>query len=60
LSIMSPTKCTVRALVLVAARQAARRARDFARADALRKGLAAHGITLDDVREGVRWKASQP
>ncbi|MFN2455176.1 MAG: cysteine--tRNA ligase [Pyrinomonadaceae bacterium] len=37
-------------------RQEARRRRDFARADEIRDALAAHGITLEDTRDGVRWK----
>ena len=39
-----------------AARQAARKARDFARADAIRDELKARGIILEDTREGVKWK----
>lgn len=41
---------------LVEERQAARKARDFARADALRKQLADQGIILEDTPQGVRWK----
>ncbi len=41
---------------LVEERNAARRARDFARADAIRNDLAAKGILLEDSKEGVRWK----
>ena len=42
---------------LVAARQAARQARDFAASDRLRKQLAERGIILEDSRDGsVRWK----
>ena len=41
---------------LIEERQAARKARDFARADAIRDQLAAQGILLEDTREGVKWK----
>ena len=41
---------------MIAERQAARKARDFARADAIRDELAAKGIILEDTREGVKWK----
>jgi cysteinyl-tRNA synthetase len=41
---------------LVAERDAARRARDFARADAIRAELAARGIELLDGAEATRWR----
>lgn len=41
---------------LIAERQAARKARDFKRADAIRDQLLAQGIILEDTREGVKWK----
>ena len=41
---------------LIAERQAARKAKDFARADAIRDELLAMGIILKDTREGVQWK----
>ena len=41
---------------MIAERQAARKAKDFARADAVRDELAAMGIILEDTREGVKWK----
>jgi len=40
---------------LVAERQAARKAKDFARADAIRKELDAKGIVVEDTPTGVRW-----
>ncbi len=40
---------------LVDARTAAKKARDFARADAIRDQLAAEGILLEDTPQGVRW-----
>ncbi len=41
---------------LIEERQAARKARDFARADAIRDELLEKGIILKDTREGVQWK----
>jgi len=40
---------------LVDERSAAKRARDFARADAIRAQLADQGIALEDTPQGVRW-----
>ena len=41
---------------LIAQRQAARKAKDFKRADEIRDELLAKGIVLEDTREGVKWK----
>lgn len=41
---------------LIAERGAARKAKDFARADAIRQQLLDMGIVLEDTREGVKWK----
>ena len=41
---------------LIAERQAARKAKNFARADEIRDELLAKGIVLKDTREGVQWK----
>ena len=41
---------------LVAERVAARRARDFARADAIRDQLAARGVALEDRADGTAWR----
>jgi len=43
---------------LIAEREAARRSRDWARADALRDRLADLGIVLEDTPAGPRWKRS--
>ena len=41
---------------LIEERQAARKAKNFARADEIRDLLTEKGIILEDTREGVRWK----
>jgi len=43
---------------MVAARTAAKKSRDFAKADQIRKDLADQGIVLEDTKDGVRWKRS--
>ncbi len=41
---------------LVAEHSAARKARDFARSDAIRAQLAENGVILENTKDGVRWK----
>jgi cysteinyl-tRNA synthetase len=41
---------------LMAERNAAKKARDFARADAIRKQLTDAGIIVEDTKDGIRWK----
>ena len=41
---------------LIEERQAARKAKNFAKADEIRDLLTEKGIILEDTREGVRWK----
>ena len=40
---------------LIAERQAARKEKNFSRADEIRDELAVRGIVLEDTREGVKW-----
>ncbi|WP_349810793.1 cysteine--tRNA ligase [Xanthomonas dyei] len=47
-----------RIAALVEERSTAKKAKDFARADAIRKQLADEGIVLEDTPQGVRWKRS--
>ena len=42
--------------VLVAQRDAAKKARDFALSDRIRDQLLEQGVVLEDTRSGVRWK----
>jgi cysteinyl-tRNA synthetase len=41
---------------LVAERSAAKKARNFARADQIRNELAEKGVVLEDSKDGVKWK----
>jgi cysteinyl-tRNA synthetase len=41
---------------LISEREAARRERDWERADAIRDKLAARGVIVEDTPQGVRWK----
>lgn len=41
---------------LIEERNAAKKSRDFARSDAIRKQLAESGVILEDTKDGVRWK----
>ena len=41
---------------MIAQRQAARKAKNFALADEIRGRLLEMGIVLEDTREGVKWK----
>ncbi|MCR4895386.1 MAG: cysteine--tRNA ligase [Lachnospiraceae bacterium] len=44
---------------LIAERTAAKKAKDFARADRIRAQLLEMGIVLEDTREGVKWKRAE-
>jgi cysteinyl-tRNA synthetase len=46
--------------LMIALRQEARQRKDFALSDRIRDGLAAIGVTLQDGREGTRWKVDSP
>jgi cysteinyl-tRNA synthetase len=41
---------------LVAERSLAKKQRNFARADEIRKELAEKGVVIEDTKDGVRWK----
>ena len=40
----------------IEARKTAKKAKDFAQADAIREELSAKGIVIEDTREGTKWK----
>ena len=44
---------------LIAEREEARRARDFATADRIRNELRERGVQLEDSRDGVRWRVTR-
>jgi cysteinyl-tRNA synthetase len=41
---------------LMAERELARKQRNFARADEIRKELADKGVVIEDSKDGVKWK----
>jgi len=41
---------------LIGERTAAKRSKNFGRADEIRKDLLDHGVVLEDTKDGVRWK----
>ena len=53
----SDARSTIEALL--AARQEAREARDFERADAIRAALAAAGVEVEDTSDGARWSVTR-
>jgi cysteinyl-tRNA synthetase len=40
----------------MAERELARKQRNFARADEIRKELADKGVVIEDTKDGVKWK----
>lgn len=58
LGVLSFTKETLDSQImgLIEKRETARKNKDFATADYIRKKLEDNGIILDDAKEGVRWK----
>ena len=51
------TELRTQAEALIADREAARKNKDFKKADQIRKELAEKGIILEDTPLGARWKA---
>jgi cysteinyl-tRNA synthetase len=51
---------SARVEALIAERNTARAARDFARADAVRAELAALGVVIEDGAQGTRWRVAGP
>ena len=44
--------------LFIAARQLAKKARDFAAADGARTHLRARGVIIEDLPTGIRWKTA--
>jgi cysteinyl-tRNA synthetase len=55
-AIAEPTLSDAEVEALIEQRQQARKSRDFAKADTVRKQLADAGIILEDTKDGLRWK----
>ncbi|HET6841390.1 MAG TPA: cysteine--tRNA ligase [Candidatus Angelobacter sp.] len=53
---LSPAITDEEVELLVGERNAAKKARDFARSDAIRKQLTEAGIIVEDTKDGIRWK----
>ena len=62
LDVLTPEQASLDTAVerLIAEREEARRARDFAAADRIRERLREQGVQLEDSREGVRWRLVRP
>jgi len=52
----APRSLDAESAAVLQARAEARAARDWARSDALRGELAGRGITVEDTRDGQRWR----